>query len=122
MARMVIDDRNKQKQGQVQPTDPTQPAGVFDPPGPTTITPPKVDVPELKPPTRITITKVLDAANHSDALAMISREIVQILFNAGEGVEVTIAITASNPDGFPEQTTRPAKGNSDLLDLKYEDR
>ena len=122
MARMVIDERDRQTRDQPKPTDPTQPADINDPPGPTTITPPKVDVPERKPPTRITVTKALDAANHSDALAMISREIVQILFDAGEAVDVTIEITASNPDGFPERTTRPAKGNSDLLDLKYEER
>ena len=123
MARMVIDERDKQKQGQVQPTDPTQPAGVRQSPGPVSPHPPKPDPePEPELPTQITATKTLDDPSYITDLAMISGEIVRNLFEAGKDVEITIEITAKKPNGFPEQTTRPTRENSEQLGLDYKER
>ena len=110
MARMVLDEP--------VPVPPVPPVPV--PPVPPV--PPIPSDPEPKLPTQITAAKTLDAANHPGDLAMISSEIVRTLFAAGEGVEITIQITANNPEGFPEQTTRPAKGNSEHLGLNYKER
>ena len=120
MARMVLDERDKQKQG--QPTDPTQPTDIYNPPGPTILTPPEVVVTKPNLPTQITITKTLDAPSYITDIAMISGEIVRNLFEAGEGVEITIEITAKKPNGFPEQTTRPTRENSEQLGLDYNEK
>ena len=122
MARMVIDERDKRKREQEPPTDPPQPSGVRHPTGPTIITPPEVVVTKPELPTQITAAKTLDAPNYIADIAKISGEIVRNLFEAGEGVEVTIEITAKKPNGFPERTTRPARENSEQLGLDYKER
>ena len=119
---MVIDERDKQKREQEPPTDPTQPAGVRQSPGPTIITPPEVVVTKPELPTQITATKTLDDPSYITDLAMISGEIVRNLFEAGKDVEITIEITAKKPNGFPEQTTRPTRENSEQLGLDYKER
>jgi len=117
MARLVLDERKPEPR-----PDPTQPTDIYNPPGPTILTPPEGIVPKPDLPTQITITKTLDAPNYITDLAMISGEIVRNLFAAGEGVEITIQITAKKPSGFPEQTTRPTRENSEQLGLDYKER
>ena len=113
MASMVIEERNEQARKQI--FDPPKPP---NPPGPNPPPPPE---PERKLPTQITAAKTLDAPNYITDIAKISGEIVRNLFEAGEGVEITIEITAKKPNGFPEQTTRPARENSEELGLDYKE-
>ena len=114
MAKLAIDELNKQKREQTP--------DILEPgPGPIPPTPPVVP-PEPKLPTQITITKTLDAPNYIADIAKISGDIVRTMFDVGEGVEIQIQITAQNPKGFTEKTTRPARDNSDQIGLNYEEK
>ncbi len=118
MADMVKEERDKQAQpAEPQPYDPnqTQPTHIH---GTTNIVPVEPQPKNL--PTRIAVRKPLDRNNYMADIALISGEIVRTLLEAGEGVDLQIQITARNPDGFPEQTTRPTRENAAQLGLDYE--
>lgn len=118
MANMVMEERNKQagKQSETQVSDTTQSETITGNTETTTITPPQPPLP-----TRIAVSKTLDRNNYMVDIGMISGEIVRTLLEAGEGVELTIQITARKPDGFPEQTTRPTRENAAQLGLEYKE-
>ena len=124
MAKLVIDERNKRER-EKQPTDPTtQPTDRYngDPTRRTEDVENDARERDLPLPTRIAVTKTLDAAGYPGELSMIGSEIIRNMFEAGSDVEVTVQITASKIEGFTEQTTRPARENSNELGLNYEEK
>ena len=116
MARMVIEEREPEPTPAPPQPPFRDPTGTGPGPGPEPGSEPE---PEL--PTQITAAKTLDDPSYITDLAMISGEIVRNLFDAGESVEITIQTTAKKPNGFSEQTTRPARENSVQLGLDYKE-
>ena len=117
MANMVVEERNRRERERYP--DPTTPSPVVieeDPPDP--IPPP----PQPPLPTRIEVRKTASGDIDMNAVSELQSEIVRNLTEGGGEVTVSITITASKPDGFPEQTTRPTRENSAQLGLEYDQR
>ena len=116
MANMVVEERRKD---QSEPPDPTPPNPDVIREDPTVIilTPPQPSLP-----TRIEVRKTASGDIDMNAVSDMQNEIVRNLTEGGGEVTVSITITARHPDGFPEQTTRPTRENSEQLGLEYEQR
>ena len=111
MAQLVIEERSP-------PLTPPQAGGTVVPDDP-----PVDPHPDPTPPAgpkRIVVTKTIQNDISLDDISLLRDEIIRNLRADDGDVTVEIVITASNPEGFSQNTTRTMRENSAQLDLDFE--
>ena len=109
MAQLVIEETTGPDPRSSVDDDSTE-SGVDTPPDPT---PPAGSQ-------RIVVTKTIQNDISLDDISILREEIIRNLSDDGGEVTVEIAIIASKPEGFSENTARAVRENSDALSLEFE--
>lgn len=116
LAKIIKEEEEKQKV--IDPPKPDEPDTKTKNRDKTSGTTP--DPPQQKGPLQVVVTKTLQLElPFTDEIEVIQDEIVRTLQTDGGNVKIEIVVTAENPEGFSENTTRSVKSNSEHLDAEF---